>query len=115
MSDHNTKEIEDLTYRVSLLREELEKGNVKFAPHLIEGFKSSCEKIRFGKNGLVIPESVDSRIRAMTLGLSHFKYRSDVKDAVSLHQIQESYFKFLEVNFGAFHRAMIEKNLIQIN
>jgi len=109
MSEYTIQEIDDLTFRVNLLREELEKGNVKFAPHLIEGFKSSCGKIRFGENGLVIPESVDSRIRAMTLGLSHFKYRSDVKEGVSLYQIQESYFNFLETNFGEFHRAVLEK------
>lgn len=109
MNDNDPEEIEDLTYRVKLLREELEKGNIKFAPHLVEGFKSSCDKIRFDTNGRVIPSSVDSRIRAMTLGLSHFKYRSNVKDQISLHQIQESYFKFLEVNFGEFHRATLEK------
>ena len=108
MNDNNPEEIEDLTYRVNLLREELEKGNVKFAPHLIDGFKSSCDKIRFNVDGQVIPESVDSRIRAMTLGLSHFKYRNDVKDEVSLYQIQESYFKFLDANFGEFHRATLE-------
>lgn len=109
MSDYTSEEIEDLTYRVNLLREELENGNIKFAPHLIEGFKSSCSKIRFGADGKVIPESVDSRIRAMTLGLSHFKYRKDVKAEVSLYQIQESYFNFLETNFGEFHRAVLEK------
>lgn len=109
MIDNDPEEIEDLTYRVRLLREELEKGNIKFAPHLVDGFKSSCEKICFDENGQVILSSVDSRIRAMTLGLSHFKYRSDVKDQISLHQIQNAYFKFLEVNFGEFHRAVIEK------
>jgi len=109
MSDYTNEEIEDLTYRVNLLREELEQGNIKFAPHLVEGFKSSCDKIHFGEDGKVIPESVDSRIRAMTMGLSHFKYRKDVKAEVSLYQIQESYFNFLEANFGEFHRAVLEK------
>ena len=106
--DENT--IKDLTYRVNLLREELEKGKIKFAPHLIEGFKSSYAQIRFDANGLVIPESVDARIRSMTLLLSHLKYRSDVKAEVSLHEIQESYFKFLEINFNDFHSATLKSN-----
>ncbi len=58
-----TEELQDLTDRVFLLRDYLEKGRIKIAEHLWDGFVASLEKIKLDADGFVVPESVDSRKR----------------------------------------------------
>jgi hypothetical protein len=97
---------EELHQRVMLLKEELKNGKIKVAPHLLNGFHESCEKVRLADDGLVIPETVDSRIRNTTLILNHFKERQDLKNQISLREIQRIYFEIIEKNFGELYRSM---------
>lgn len=103
-----TEEMQDLTDRVFLLRDNLEKGRIKIAKHLGHDFIVSLEKIRLDINGFVVPESVDGRIRALTNGLKYFRYREEAKKSISLSKIQESYFRILENNFGQIHKDTIK-------
>ena len=62
-------DVQHLTDRVFLLRESLDEGRLKIAAHLWDGFVTRLQKIRVGEDGLVLPGTVDGRIRALTTGL----------------------------------------------
>jgi hypothetical protein len=103
----STEEIQDLTDRVYLLREYLEAGRIKVAAHLWDGLEESMRRVRVGADGLVVPETVDGQIRALTNGLRYFRYRDDAKKSISLSRIQEGYFRMLENNFGEIRKQML--------
>lgn len=107
---NDSEERKSLTDRIGLLNEALTKGKIKFATHLVDGFKESHKKIRYSEDGLVIPESVDPRIRTLTLGLSYQKYRKDLKAEASILDIQKTYFDFVESSFGDVFKQMKKKN-----
>src|SRR5438132_7207101 len=94
------EEAQDLTDRVFLLREYLQNGRIKIAEHLQNEFVESLERIRLDQDGLVMPETVDGRIRALTNGLRYFRYREETKNSISLSEIQDRYFQILDANFG---------------
>lgn len=104
--EYTDEEIQDLTDRVFLLKEQIEAGKIHFAEHLIDGFRSSYEAIRICSNGLVDPYSVDGRIRAATKAVQAFRDRSEAKNAVSLAEIQETYFNILFHQFGWLYEQM---------
>lgn len=100
--------------RLMILKEKLEAGEVKFAPHLIEGFKESFEKVRYAADGLVDLDTVDSRVRSAAMMLAHFKDRDDWKNAISLMQIQASYFELVEQAFGDLHRKLYSEAISRV-
>ncbi|MBR9718634.1 hypothetical protein G3T40_17050, partial [Acinetobacter baumannii] len=103
------KEYEErLRYRLKILSEKLSEGKVKFASHLVEDFKESMRKIRYDKNGEIILDSVDGRIRSMALGIEQIDTRDKLKKQISLFEIQNLYFELIEQNFGQFYEKMNE-------
>ena len=103
----SNEEIQDLTDRVYLLREYLDSGRIRIAEHLWDDFRQSLLKVRIGADGLVIPSTVDGRIRALTNGLRYFRYREETKKSASLAEIQQGYFRILENNFGEIRKQML--------
>lgn len=100
-------EVQDLTDRVFLLKEQLEAGKMRFASQeLADGFRRSYEAIRLRPDGKVDPTSLDGRIRAMTLAIIAMKQREDAKKSLSLAQVQEEYFGFLFREFGWLYDQM---------
>ncbi|MBI5665695.1 MAG: hypothetical protein HZC49_11530 [Nitrospirae bacterium] len=99
---------QELHRRIELLREKLETGKIHVASHLIEGFRNSISKVRYAKDGLVDPDSVDGRIRAMCLGIAVQHDRDEWKKAVSLKEIQQAYFARVEHNFGPLYEMMLK-------
>ncbi len=71
---YTEEEIQDLTDRVFLLKEQLEAGKILFAEHLVAGFQRSLSAIQLRPDGLVAPETIDGRIRAATLAIRAMKY-----------------------------------------
>lgn len=106
--EYTEEEIQDLTDRVFLLRQQLEAGKMHFAAHLVDDFRRSYEAIRLRSDGRVDPTTVDGRIRAATLAVRVMKDRSDAKAAISLGDIQEAYFNFLFRQFGWLFDRMIK-------
>jgi hypothetical protein len=100
---YTDEEVQDLTDRVFQLTERIESGTMNFAPHLVEGIHRSLQAIRLRPDGLVDPETVDSRIRAMTMAVRAMTYREDTKKQISIAEIQEHYFQALFANFGQFY------------
>lgn len=103
---YSEDEIKDLTDRVFLLRQSIEEGKIRFANHLIDGFIESYEAIRLTDDGLVDPKTVDGRIRSATLAIKHFKYREDLKNDISVGEIQNLYFEMLFTQFGPIYDRM---------
>jgi hypothetical protein len=104
---YTEEEVQDLTDRVFLLKEQLEAGKVHFAnQELADGFRRSYEAIRLRPDGKVDPTSLDGRIRAMTLAMLAMRQREDAKKSLSLAKIQEEYFAFLFREFGWLYEQM---------
>ena len=104
---YTEEEVQDLTDRVFLLKEQLEAGKVHFAnQELADGFRRSYEAIRLRPDGKVDPTSLDGRIRAMTLAMMAMRQREDAKKSLSLAKIQEEYFAFLFREFGWLYEEM---------
>lgn len=103
-------EREELHRRIELLQEKLKEGNIKFAPHLIDGFRESMSKVKFLSDGMIDPETVDGRIRSLCMFIAHENDRREWKDAISLKEIQDGYFKRVEYAFGQLFEMMSESD-----
>lgn len=102
------EEVQDLTDRVFLLKEQLSTGKMRIADHLVGGFQRSLQAIRLRPDGKVDPSTVDGRIRASTLVLIAMRQRDEAKKAVSLAQIEEAYFALLFREFGMLYEQMVK-------
>lgn len=100
------QEIQDLTDRVFLLKQHIEAGKLRIPEEHWPDFRHSYESIRLDATGLVCPETVDGRIRALTLALLAARQREEIKVRVSLAEIQDWYFRFLFRNFGQLYEHM---------
>jgi hypothetical protein len=105
---YTEEEIQDLTDRVFLLKEQIESGKMHLAPHLADDFMRSWTAVRLRPDGLVDPNSIDGRIRAATLAIWGMKQREEAKEAVSLAQIQDTYFSFLFDQLGWLYEQMVK-------
>lgn len=99
-------EREELHRRIILLQEKIKEGKIKFASHLIDGFRKSMERVRILPDGMVDPDSVDGRIRSMCLLIAYEHDRKEWKEAVSLREIQEGYFQRVDYTFGQLYEMM---------
>jgi len=103
-------EREELHRRIDLLKKKLKDGNIKFAPHLIDGFWESMQRVKISPDGIVDPETVDGRIRSLCMLIAYENDRQEWKDVVSLRDIQEGYFQRVNYAFGQLFEMMIEAN-----
>lgn len=101
-------EREELHRRIDLLQKKLKEGKIKFAPHLIDGFWKSMEKVRILSDGMVDPDTVDGRVRSLCTFIAYEDDRQEWKDAVSLREIQEGYFQRVDYAFGQLFEMMTE-------
>lgn len=100
----------ELRRRLALLRDKIEAGEVKFAPHLADDMSLSLEAVKYSPDGEIDLSTVDSRVRSLALGVAMMKQRSDIKDAASLREIQTAYFDRVEHMFGDLFRLMKERD-----
>jgi hypothetical protein len=103
-------EREELHRRIELLRKNLNEGKLHIPEHLMDGFRESLSKVKFAADGMVNPDTVDGRIRSMCLAVAHLNDRQEWKEAVTLKQIQESYFQRVELAFGDLFEKMQKAN-----
>ncbi len=107
MKNDDENYVKLLTERIYLIKEKLEAGELKIAAHLWEGFRKSFDSIRLRDDGLVDPNTVDGRLRAMGAGLHGFEERKQLKEKFSIHQLQEAYFRILFNDFGEIYEMMV--------
>lgn len=103
-------ERKELHKRIEILKNNLEEGKIKIAQHLFDDFNQSLSKVRILSDGLIDPESVDSRIRSMCLMVTVVEDRKEWKESVSLLEIQKAYFERVDYAFGDLFNAMNEYN-----
>lgn len=98
-----------LRRRLKILKSKLEAGNVKIA----EGLQvvESLKKIRYAADGTIDLDTVDFLVRSMALCVEAFHNRQELKDAISLSEVQNAYFTFLERNFGPYYNIMEKRDL----
>lgn len=101
----------ELRKRLQILREHLEEGKIQFASHLFEDTKKSLMAVRYGADGQIDLSTVDARVRSLALAITAMKDREDMKSAISLKEIQTTYFEWLENNFGEHYKVMVHRNL----
>lgn len=101
-------EREDLHNRVMLIKKALDENKIVIAEHLVAGFQESLSKIKFAKDGIVIPETVDGRIRSMSLPLVYQEDKAKIKNSISLAEIQHAYFECIEEYFGFLYKDMLK-------
>jgi hypothetical protein len=111
MADYSEDQKRELKRRLELLREQLEAGRMHFAPHLVEETKKSLMAVRYGPNGEIDLDTVDGRVRSMALAVAAMHDRDKVKQEISLADIQQTYFRWLDESFGHLQRFMIERGL----
>jgi hypothetical protein len=100
---------ERLQRRLIILKEELEKGKVHFA----EGMKviESLKAVRYAPDGSVDLSTVDAFVRSLALGIESMHDREELKKSISLFDIQNTYYSFIENNFKDFYQTMKKHNL----
>lgn len=101
-------EREELHRRVELLQKRLKEGKFHVAAHLADDFEKSLMQVRIAADGMVIPETVDGRIRSILSFIAYQSDREEWKDVVSLPEIQNAYFQRIEYAFGQPFEMMVE-------
>jgi glutamyl-tRNA synthetase len=98
-----------LRKRLEILKEKLSEGKVKFA----KGLKviDSLQAVRYGPDGKINLNTVDGLVRSLALAVEQMHYREELKKSISLAEIQQQYFQFIEGNFGHFYRVMVERGM----
>ncbi len=97
-----------LQKRLLLLKEELDKGKLKL--HIKEGLKieESLKAVRYAPDGSIDLSTVDASVKSLALAVEYFHNRNEIKQKISLREIQESFFKIIHSNFGFYYEKMVE-------
>ena len=109
------KTVEEIEYekrlrrRLRILREQFKAGKIRIAEGL--NVEQSLLAVKQGPDGEVDLSTVDGLVRALALGVTELHDREELKKEASLSEIQNTYFKFIEINFGHFYEAMVKKDL----
>lgn len=90
-----------------MLREELEAGNLIFAPGL--QIIDCLTAVRYAADGRVDLSTVDGGVRALVNMARQARHRREAKGVVSLQELQQTYFTYIEKNFGRLHADMKKK------
>lgn len=105
VEEQENREYEErLQRRLKILKEQFDEGKIKIA----EGLQviDSLKAVRYTPDGLVDLDTVDGLVRSMALAAEHFHDREELRGLFSLSEIQNTYFTFLENNFGHFYQEM---------
>ena len=101
----------ELRRRLEILKSHFEQGKIKIANHIADQIEESLLAVRYGADGQIDLSTVDSRVRSMALAITAMHDREEMKDSISLREIQEAYFSFIETNFGEYYQSMVDNKL----
>ncbi|EGW39076.1 hypothetical protein [Desulfosporosinus sp. OT] len=93
---------------LELLKLELERGRIHI-PNDME-LINSLTRVRYGSDGKVDPSTVDSRVRAIAIGVMGLK-QQDALLSIPLKESQEQYFALLDRFFGIPYEQMKKNRL----
>lgn len=95
---------EELRWRLELLKVQLDEGKIKFAEHLWKDTQASLAKVQYGTDGKIDLSTVDGRVRSLALAADAITQRTQAKEAISLEDISQLYFEFVDNNLGFLTR-----------
>jgi hypothetical protein len=98
-----------LQRRLKILKQNLEAGKIKIAEGL--NVAESFGKVRYAADGSFDLGTVDGSVRSMALAIEFMHDREELKQSITLAEIQGSYFTFIENNFGYFYKMMCARGL----
>ncbi|POU04044.1 hypothetical protein C3369_01385 [Escherichia sp. ESNIH1] len=110
--ENSSEEIEyekRLRRRLKILQEQFKAGKVYIQEGL--GIENSLLAVRYGTDGEIDLNTVDGAVRSMALAITAIHDREEMKKEISLHEIQKTYFSFIESNFGGFYKEMARNEL----
>lgn len=110
MKSTEDKEYEErVKSRVLVLQDMLKEGKIKIPYNSqIEKSLTAC---RYDSKGEPDLSTIDGVVRSMALMAEHIHDRQQLKDAISLLEIQNRYFESIWINFSFFYNKMIELKL----
>ncbi|WP_198593554.1 hypothetical protein, partial [Vibrio breoganii] len=110
--EKTTEEVEyeqRLRRRLKILQEQFKAGKVRIAEGL--EFEKSLLAVRTCPDGEVDLDTVDGLVRSMALAVTAMHDREELKKEASLSEIQNTYFKFIDDNFGHFYKIMNQRGM----
>lgn len=100
---------EELRRRLEILRDHFKNGKIRISKDIdIEG---SLLAVRYGTDGKIDLNTVDSKVRALALAVTAMHDREGMKKDIPLREIQETYFTYIERNFKKYYETMKERGL----
>lgn len=107
--DFMTEQEQELQRRIFILRDAFRDKKIAISPDL--NIRDSILNIRALPNGDIDLTTVDAKASALALAVAAMQDREEMKKNTPLQDIQETYFKYIEANFGEYYRLMKERNL----
>lgn len=99
---------EELHRLVIQFDKHLRSGNVCFAQHVTDALGESLAKVRIAEDGLVDPDSVDARVRALLLSVSELDSDEKANSSVSLREIQEEFYGIIQMFFDPLYQQTLK-------
>ncbi|MEJ1377353.1 MAG: hypothetical protein RPU32_05165 [Candidatus Sedimenticola sp. (ex Thyasira tokunagai)] len=100
---------EELRRRLLILRDYFKEGKISTSKDIdIEG---SLLAMKYGPDGKIDLSTVDAKARSLALAVTAMHDREEMKEDIPLHDIQETYFNYIESSFGKHYQLMKEKGL----
>jgi len=91
-----------LRWRLEVLKEQFEAGKIHIAEHVAAEMERSLKAVKYGPDGQIDLSTVDGRVRSMAAGVAAMHNRQAAKDSISLTDLNQTYFEFVERNFRTF-------------
>lgn len=110
-NDDQKKYDNDLRWRLEVLKVMFDEGKIHIAEHLWNETKASLSKVRYGRDGNIDLNTVDERVRSMSLMAAHIQQRNQAKAEISLSDISSAYFEFIEKNLGFIAKEAQDRKL----
>lgn len=107
--EYNKAYEERLRRRLKILQEQIKEGKIKIAEGL--NVEDSLMAVRAGPDGEIDLSTVDGLVRSMALAVTMMHDREELKNSISLSEIQNAYFTFIERGFGQFYKEMKRSGL----
>lgn len=104
MTVKDSKYEDQVKRRVLILQKYIREGKIQFAYN--PDLEKSLLACRFDANGEIDLSTVDSTVRTLAFAAEQMEYREQCKNLISLKEIQEVYFTFIENNFSFFYKMM---------
>lgn len=98
-----------LRRRLKILQEQFKAGKVK----IMEGLDvvNSLEAVRLREDGEVDLTTVDGLVRSMALAVTAMHDREELKNEMTLSEIQTTYFSFIYTQFNEYYEEMVKHRL----